>query len=86
MFHRKLFSLTAVLALLAGCSGAADPIHVWNSSDEYKTGAVKSPLATPIVDEAPKAEGGSSNDVRRAHGTKGGPVSHWIARPDGRKM
>lgn len=31
--------------------GYRRPVHVWISSDEYKTGTVKSPLATPVVDE-----------------------------------
>ncbi|RYH65004.1 MAG: hypothetical protein EON54_06070, partial [Alcaligenaceae bacterium] len=48
MFHRTLLFSAA---LLAGCSDTAEPVHVWISSDEYKAGTVKSPLATPVVDE-----------------------------------
>lgn len=41
--------LSAVL--LAGCAGASDTLHVQILPSSYSVGAVRSTLATPVVDE-----------------------------------
>lgn len=41
--------LSAVL--LAGCGGASDTLHVQILPSSYSVGAVRSTLATPVVDE-----------------------------------
>ncbi|MBB6558829.1 hypothetical protein HNP48_001493 [Acidovorax soli] len=48
MFQRT-FLVSALL--LAGCGGTSDILQVQILPSEYIAGAVKSPLATPVVDE-----------------------------------